>query len=401
MRFYFPDSQDQIDPVFDFNREATTNLLRVRQRDERYAHEVLSPPPYGGILISMAAVDGVDGRSGRYTAAQRRRLLREGARDFFRLPDDMMSMGDCGSFSWASKPAPRVSVEDVVDFYERSQVDAGLALDHIIFDYQPHRSPHDEWVRRWRLTLELALEFKLESDRRRSSYEPVGVAQGWSPKSYADAVWWLQRFGYRRIAIGGMATSKSTAILDVLHAIAEVRKPKTELHLLGAGRVDHMEAFARYGVTSFDTTSPFRRAFTDAKHNYHLGGSSWVALRVPTCDTAKLSFAVTSSKVGYARALATERATMTALRRFNSGEIDVEQALEPLCEYQRMHSPTGDYEHAYRAALQDRPWTRCRCQLCRTCGIEIMLFRGIQRNKRRGFHNLANFAAMMANGSPP
>ena len=44
MRFYFPDSQDQIDPSFDFETEERSPF-RIRQRDDRYAHEVLSPPP--------------------------------------------------------------------------------------------------------------------------------------------------------------------------------------------------------------------------------------------------------------------------------------------------------------------------------------------------------------------
>ena len=42
MRFYFPDSQDQIDPSFDFETEERSPF-RIRQRDDLYAHEVLDP----------------------------------------------------------------------------------------------------------------------------------------------------------------------------------------------------------------------------------------------------------------------------------------------------------------------------------------------------------------------
>ena len=55
--FFFPDSQDQIDPSYDFERESSSPD-RVRQRDDRYAHEVISPAPYTGILLSKALVDG-------------------------------------------------------------------------------------------------------------------------------------------------------------------------------------------------------------------------------------------------------------------------------------------------------------------------------------------------------
>ena len=56
MKFFFPDSQDQIDPTFDFDREASSPD-RVRQRDDRYAHEVISPPPYSGMLLSKALIE--------------------------------------------------------------------------------------------------------------------------------------------------------------------------------------------------------------------------------------------------------------------------------------------------------------------------------------------------------
>lgn len=65
--FFFPDSQDQIDPSFDFGRESSSPD-RVRQRDDRYAHEVISPAPYTGILLSKALVDGP---GSKYTFAQR------------------------------------------------------------------------------------------------------------------------------------------------------------------------------------------------------------------------------------------------------------------------------------------------------------------------------------------
>src|SRR5690348_5005897 len=103
MDFYFPDSQDQIDPSFDFLTEERSPF-RVRQRDDLYAHEVHSKPVYNGILVSKTIVDGLGG-AGRYSAAQRNRLYRIGVREFFRLdsaPGALRSMGDCGAFSYTS-----------------------------------------------------------------------------------------------------------------------------------------------------------------------------------------------------------------------------------------------------------------------------------------------------------
>ena len=84
MKFFFPDSQDLVDPSFDFltERRSTT---RVRHQHDQYPHEVFSTTPYDGLLVSKAIVDGTGTDGGRYTIAQRQRLLREGVRTFFRI----------------------------------------------------------------------------------------------------------------------------------------------------------------------------------------------------------------------------------------------------------------------------------------------------------------------------
>ena len=134
MKFFFPDSQDQIDPSFDFEREASSPD-RVRQRDDRYAHEVISPPPYSGILLSKALIDG----PGRYTFAQRHRLFRLGVRQFFRLDEStderLETMGDCGAFNYVHEEEPPYSVDEVFDFYEECGFDYGISVDHIILAY--------------------------------------------------------------------------------------------------------------------------------------------------------------------------------------------------------------------------------------------------------------------------
>ena len=84
MKFFFPDSQDLVDPSFDFEKESRSEL-RIRHQDDQYAHEVFSKPPYDGILVSKAIVDGTSEGSGRYTLAQRHRFYRVGVREFFRL----------------------------------------------------------------------------------------------------------------------------------------------------------------------------------------------------------------------------------------------------------------------------------------------------------------------------
>jgi hypothetical protein len=196
MKFFFPDSQDLVDPSFDFVDETRTDA-RVRQRDDLYAHEVFATAPYDGLLVSKAIVDGTASGAAKYGLAQRHRLLRLGAKTFFRIPQtsSLEIMGDCGAFSYIREDRPPFSVDEVIDFYDNAQFDAGLSVDHVIIDYDPKLDTLSstqlvpEPLRtRQDITLELAEEFLRRHSARRCKFAPLGVAQGWSPDSYAFSV---------------------------------------------------------------------------------------------------------------------------------------------------------------------------------------------------------------------
>jgi hypothetical protein len=405
MRFYFPDSQDQIDPSFDFESEERSPF-RIRQRDDLYAHEVLDPVPYSGMLISKAIVDGVGGGAGRYSAQQRQRLYREGIREFFRLdavPGPRLdTLGDCGAFSYVREAEPLYTVDQVIDFYEGIGVDAGVSLDHVLlgFDLHPPLSVDllpPEWPRRRRLTLELADEFLRRHEERQCAFEPVGVAQGWSPDAYADSVRRLQEIGYERIALGGLVAQKTHEILAVLEAIDPIRLETTQLHLLGVTRCEHIPQFGRHGVTSFDSTSPFRQAFKDDRDNYYADDRTFLALRIPQVEgNVKLQGRIRAGEVDGQMARRLEKAALATLRAYETGDADVDAAVGALREYELVHDPARDRSHQYREVLEIAPWRTCDCAVCRECGIETIIFRGTERNKRRGFHNLHVFARRLA-----
>jgi queuine/archaeosine tRNA-ribosyltransferase len=398
MKFYFPDSQDLISPTYDFAHDEYSPL-RVRQRDDRYAHEVLVVPPYDGVLVSKAIVDGSVRGAGKYSMPQRERMYRYGVRKFFRLPDSVSTMGDCGSFNYVSEPSPPFTVEEVLHFYEECGFDAGVSVDHVILGYQrPGRREEvpADWHARRQMSLELADEFIKTIRRRRSRVLPIGAAQGWDPESYTASVRELQEMGYQRIALGGMVPLKTPDILDCLGAIDGVRKAKTELHLLGVTRVTSMDAFASFGVTSFDSTSAFRQSFMDDRDNYHTIETTYVAVRIPQVDAnVTLKRAILAGTVSQRDAILTERECLIRLRRLNDGTADVDEALEVIADYERITAAKTSYIEDYRRTLSDRPWERCDCTLCQRHGVEIVIFRGTERNKRRGFHNLSVLAAKM------
>ncbi|MDT3433250.1 queuine tRNA-ribosyltransferase tRNA-guanine transglycosylase [Haloarcula sp. 1CSR25-25] len=50
-----------------------------------------------------------------------------------------------------------------------------------------------------------------------------------------------------------------------------------------------------------------------------------------------------------------------------------------------------DLLEAYQETLSKKPWDECDCPICTEHGIEVCIFRGNDRNRRRGFHNTAKF----------
>ena len=406
MKFFFADSQDTVDPTFDFETEARAEW-RVRQRDDLYPHEVFQTPPYDGILVSKSMADGNEVSGSRYSLAQRQRFRRAGVRAFFRCGSNLPIMGDCGAFSYVREDYPPVTPDEVIDFYESSGFDFGISVDHVILGFQPDADGQfpgfaevpAEWSRRQEITLELADEFLRKCHALKVHFSPLGVAQGWSPASYAFAVGRLQAMGYQRIAVGGMVPMKTPAILQCLEAIATVRHPSTTLHLLGVTRQKQATQFQRFGVASFDTTSPLRQAFKDAKDNYYTMARTYLAIRVPQVEgNPRLQARIRSGELRQEEVRRLEQRCLQGLIEYDRGNLMLDVTLEQVLEYERVHHPKEDHCETYREVLQDRPWASCECAVCRKIGIHVILFRGAERNKRRGFHNLAIFYARLHKG---
>ena len=400
MKFFFPDSQDLVDPSFDFKTEERS-ATRVRQRDDLYAHEVFSTPACDGLLVSKGIVDGFGETSSRYSQAQRHRLLRTGAPEFFRLlgaPGGALPIiGDCGAFTYVREEKPPYTVDEVIDFYVSCRFDFGISVDHVIL---AHETAWDEpgvdggpelaaAQLRQAITLELAEEFLRKQRQERCRFEPIGVAQGWSPASYATAVAALQKMGYRYIALGGMVPLKTQEILDCLKRVSVLRRPDVRLHLLGVTRIDSLSTFESFGVASFDSTSPLRQAFKDDKDNYYTLDRTYTAIRVPQVEgNPRLQKRIRAGEVSQQEARIGERRCLEHLAAFDAGERSIGDVLAALRDYERIHDPKHDHTEVYRELLEDRPWQQCSCDICHRIGIHVIVFRGAERNRRRGFHNV-------------
>lgn len=172
-----------------------------------------------------------------------------------------------------------------------------------------------------------------------------------------------------------------------------MRRPDTQLHLLGITRCDSLQAFADYGVTSFDSTSPFRQSFKDDHDNYYTLERNYTAVRVPQVDgNPKLKAKIGAGRLRQGQAIDHEQACLRLLRAYDAGATTLNPVLDVLRAYDELlWEGRRDRGDAYRQLLTDQPWKRCPCGICGTAGIEVAIFRGSERNKRRGFHNLFVF----------
>lgn len=408
MKFFFPDSQDHVDPTFDFATDLPDADRGVQVTDQ-YAHEALGAPPYDGMLLSKSIVDGIAGRAGKFTTPQRHRLRRNGVHAFFRLEKLRAAdggpfpvMADCGAFSYVREEVPPITVEQAIEFYETCGFTHGQSVDHIIGDFRPDWDEHGlfgagapEAVRgRYDITLRLAGEFMKACRDKHVSFTPVGVAQGWSPGSYVAAVERLQNLGYRYIAIGGLVPLKTNQFMAVVRAVMAMVRGDVKIHLLGVIRWNHLDELIQLGVASFDSTSPLRQAFLDSSANYYAGdlaGHAYAAVRVPQLDgNLRLKQGISSGVLDLENARRLERECLTHLREHarNVSTTNLADLLDLLDAYVGMIDSKVTWRSKHERTLSARPWEQCLCPICKRLGVEVIMFRGANRNRRRGFHNL-------------
>ncbi|WP_207002130.1 tRNA-guanine transglycosylase DpdA [Trinickia mobilis] len=416
MKFLYSDTQDYVDPGYDFINDAYSPGRR-RYWDDMYAHELMTPSPYDGLLVSMSAVRhaaGVDNSKVKYTTAEEQRMLRDGVRKFLRYGGpkfkDTMVLGDCGAFAYANSKTPAYPPQEVVEFYSEAGFTHGVSPDHIIFDCLTDNPPSSAVapgvVERFDITLANAEEFLRLTKAENYPFEPLGAVQGWSPVSMAEAAVRLEKMGYRYLAIGGLVPLKVDAIKQVLEALRDAIKPETNIHLLGFAKADTIGQFINFGITSFDSTSPLIRAFKDAKANYYIespkgGLDYYAAIRIPNAiANPRLMQGIKRGIFNAEDLQKREQKALSALRKFDSGGGKAIRALDAIIDYQQFLTlgdglPIEKHEmelNKMRAlverTLDEAPWKRCRCPICSKAGVEVIIFRSSNRNKRRGFHNL-------------
>ncbi len=338
------------------------------------------------------------------------------------------------------------------------------------------------------------------------SFRLMVAIQGWTGESYAAAADEVLDIGYDYLGIGGVAGSPVHEVRKIVKTVGKRIKnyershqTRIDTHVFGFAKSDAFETIGRSGMSSFDSASMLRAAWTggrnyrvtaderyDAirvqypKHGSDLSEAIETALRGRETLIALRAYANNQSIAEALRewivdAEQTLTATITYMRnhrhheQFNQSRLrDVELALRKDFEYasqlqayfsddlrnhlikllradsqenskpfeayiepiatarstlnrfprmveilEREESKDGgmnpferlwfviqdyaiwignnDLLEAYRVTLENKPWEHCECPICTEHGIEVCIFRGNDRNRRRGFHNTVKF----------
>ena len=246
-----------------------------------------------------------------------------------------------------------------------------------------------ERQRRYELTINNARQFIEGHRKSKYSFIPIGAAQGWDPDSYASTVKEYQKMGYSYIALGGLVKSKTSEIIEILKEISKIKKPKTKLHLFGVARLDAIELFLKYGVYSVDSAGMLRQAWLSSSSNYYSPDfNHYAAIRIPPSDkSGAAKKAVKNGIVSLEKLLSMEKECLLSLREFDKGNVSLDDILKILMAYSEITGLDGNLKKSYIRTLSEKPWDKCPCKLCKETGIDIIIFRRNNRNRRRGFHN--------------
>lgn len=211
------------------------------------------------------------------------------------LPEDLTEEVDVMVDEWPSEWPERVET------YAPSIVDAGTVDPFGLADFNGdpnavfdrladdpravYREQDPEF--RYQLTLDNAKEMKELYDEGEYSFRLMVAIQGWDPTSYTQATEDVLDLGYQYIGIGGVAGSNARRIRDIVTGIGNAikehertRKTRVDTHVFGFAKTEAFETIGRTGMSSFDSASMLRSAWTGGD-NYHLSSErKYDALRV-------------------------------------------------------------------------------------------------------------------------
>lgn len=399
IKFFLPESNDLVDPSFNYLKDSYGHNRKGIESDV-YAHELFSKPNFDGLLVTKSNIN---------LSAEQKIQSAGGVHKFFRLDKRYPIMGDCGAFQFIKEKKPPYTCEEICSYYDKLGFDYGITLDHVILDFNVgydlghllfKMAPTDDMKLRYKLTLDNAKKMLHIMKQRNANFKLIGSVQGWSPRSYREGVEKLISYGFKYIALGGVAKAPNEVIVPILKEIRPaVLRSEIKLHILGVARLNIIDEYKKTNVYSCDSASSIMQAFKSQKDNYHALDESYTAIRIPAVYgnaspkvrkylekySNKKSQAFLSAEKNKLAKL--EKAALSSVRLYAKRKAPLKQAMKALIKYEDKLESERKYYQLFEKTLLDRPWESCSCAICHALGVEVVILRGNNRNRRRGFHN--------------
>ncbi len=399
LSYFLPDWDDLLDESFDFESDGFSGPSR-EERGDKHCCVLMQPKRIcDGILVSLAQHVTSKGPLRRIMGSESNALAPRNLRNQFGLSDDQSLFGDCGAFSYVNEDRPAVSVEQAIAMYQLHGFDFGASVDHIpvptiIENGSKRVLTREERLARVETTKQNAEHFIEMSKKWNVSFRPVGTVQALDVEGYARTARLYHEFGYRHLALGGLVPM-SDAVVDqivseVMRTVTSL-KPRPWVHLFGVFRPKLQAKFKQLGVDSFDSATYFRKAWLRSDQNYLAPNGEWyAALRVPMTSDGRTLKRLQGSGLDIGKLEEQERAVLKLICRYGKGSVGVQEVLDAVLDYDERLTRACDINSMrskYERTLADRPWETCDCPFCSRAGIHMLVFRGSNRNKRRGAHN--------------
>jgi tRNA-guanine family transglycosylase len=249
-------------------------------------------------------------------------------------------IGDSGAHSYRALDAPPFSCQDILEFYASGEFNYGMTLDMVASPWvRAGGLTHIELEHRLQVTINNAEKCLELQAKYQYPVELLGVVQGWDVESYRRCAKALLELGFSYLAIAGQRKISllQESILAIQQEVQQSNRT-VKIHVLGTGSPQILKFYVTQGITSFDSATWFRQAWMSGQHNYFM-----------TNTTQHTSY----------------RSTRIGLGDFKDECLTWETAVN------------------------------CPCPVCKDIGQQILLFRGHERNTRRGFHNIYQYIQML------
>jgi len=394
MRFFIPEWDDRVDPGYDFLTDTHSAAHNSNPlKNDFYMWDIfgIDHVPFDGVLVSIATI--------QQNRKKYESILKTGIHHFLRLPYDFEIIADCGAFSYIDETIPPYKTSEVLKLYSELGFNYGVSVDHLVVPMYK-----DQNQERIKITYSNGVEaFNEWKKHYKDDFQLIVAVQGAEVFDYIDMFEKYYLRGIRHFAFGSLVRAPTFFIVKLIDALIQniktTKKSPDFIHFFGVARCALFPKFKELeelGIKiSFDSASYLRKAWlTSPSTQFNYIDQSWdgyTAIRIPQkLSPIKESFFQNPEEYQH---LALD--CLKKIREYDKNKITLEEVMENLKLFTEKIQEDPKLLEYYQRTLKSKAWKQCPCPICKNIGVDVAIFRGNNRNRRRGFHNLFAFHKLL------